>query len=432
MTKSTVRVPETDAVAGVNAYLTASDGIGGHIRQRAEDFLVDEIYTDRNDEQGRYQLVKVTKTDVETHHAVRELSRRLRISQKRISWAGTKDKRAVTTQRMSIDSVHLEAPLTIRKVVVEPIGRADKPISLGDLQGNSFCITIRAVEGPYERIVQAVRSVVDEMQNAGGVPNFFGIQRFGSIRPVNHLVGRALVEGNIERAVMTYIGKAFPDEPEDAKEARQSVANTYDFKAGLRHMPTRLRYERAMMNHLAKYPNDFDGALGCLSMNLQRLFVHSFQSYLFNRMLGSRVERGLPLNAGVDGDRVSIAEQRRVRTVVPKNIEEMNKSLAARAASVQMPVPGYDTQLSDGVIGQIEREVLAREDVDLDAFRVESCPRLASKGVMRNILLQTDIQFSVAPDECNAERVEVELVFSLAKGGYATTVLREVMKTRLF
>jgi len=196
-------------------------------------------------------------------------------------------------------------------------------------------------------------------------------------------------------------------------------------------MPVRLRYERAMLNHLAKYPNDFDGALGVLSMNLQKLFVHAFQSYLFNRMLSSRLEQGFPLAVGLDGDRVWTPDRERVRTVVPKNVQEVNRSLAAGTAFVQMPVPGYDTELSDGVIGQIERDVIDSEGVDLDAFSIESCPRLASKGVMRNILLPADVRFDVALDELTEDRVKVELRFFLPKGSYATTVLREVMKTRL-
>jgi tRNA pseudouridine13 synthase len=424
-------VPESDVTVGMTVYLTASRGIGGRIRQRAEDFVVNEVYADRFTSEGRYQLIKVTKTDTETHHMARELSRRLQISQRRISWAGTKDKRAVTTQRMSLDSILLAEPLSFGTVVAEPIGRSDRPISLGDLDGNDFVITVRAVDGIQNDVASAVGGVVEETRNARGLPNFFGIQRFGSIRPVNHVVGRALVDGDLERAVMTYIAKSFPDEPDDVKAVRQSVAETYDFKEALKHMPVRLRYERAMLNHLAKYPNDFDGALGVLSTNLQKLFVHAYQSYLFNQMLSSRLERGFPLGVGFDGDRVRALDRERVRTVVPKNVHEVNQSLAAGTASVQMPVPGYDTALSDGVIGQIERDVIASAGVNLDAFTIESCPRLASKGVMRNVLLPADIQFDVAPDELAEDRMKVELRFFLPKGCYATTVLREVMKTRL-
>jgi tRNA(Glu) U13 pseudouridine synthase TruD len=50
---------------------------------------------------------------------------------------------------------------------------------------------------------------------------------------------------------------------------------------------------------------------------------------------------------------------------------------------------------------------------------------------MRNVLLPADIRFDVAQDELAGDRVKVELRFFLPKGCYATTVLREVMKTRL-
>jgi tRNA pseudouridine13 synthase len=288
----------------MSIYLTASHGIGGKIRQQPEDFVVNEIYKEHRALDGRYQLVKVTKTDTETHHLVRDLSRRLRISQRRVSWAGTKDKRAITTQRMSLDSIYLEAPINVGNAIVEPVGRSDRPISLGDLEGNDFSITVRTVEGAQDDIARAVADIANEIDKACGVPNFFGIQRFGSIRPVNHLVGRALVEGDVEQAVMTYIGKPFLDEPEHVTEARQHVSDTHDFKEALQRMPVRLRYERAMLNHLANHPNDFDGALGVLSMNLQKLFVHSFQSYLFNLMVSSRLAHGFPLASEFDGNRM--------------------------------------------------------------------------------------------------------------------------------
>src|SRR5674536_207191 len=69
----------------MSVYLTASRGIGGQIRQQPKDFVVNEVYVEHRALDGRYQLVKVTKTDTETHHLVRDLSRRLRISQRRVS-----------------------------------------------------------------------------------------------------------------------------------------------------------------------------------------------------------------------------------------------------------------------------------------------------------------------------------------------------------
>ena len=73
-------------------YITDSPGCGGIIRSHPEDFLVDEVFEDLGYEGGRYLVIEVEKTDWDTHHLIREMSRHLRISQKRFGWAGTKDK----------------------------------------------------------------------------------------------------------------------------------------------------------------------------------------------------------------------------------------------------------------------------------------------------------------------------------------------------
>ena len=425
-----IPVPDADVKAGMEVYLTKFRGLGGKIRQNVEDFKVDEVYDNKFSVTGKYAIVKVTKVNAETHHVVRDLSRRLGISQKRISWAGTKDKRAVTTQRMSIYNVELKEPLAIPNVIVEPIGRADKPVALGDLRGNDFSMTIRCIEGPIEDVQARILAAVEEIHGEGGVPNFFGVQRFGSVRPVNQLVGKALLSGDMEGAVMTYMAMPFPDEPEAVKEARKFVWDTHNFKEGLKLLPLRLRYERAMMSHLIQSPGDYDGALNVLSINLQRLFVHAYQSYLFNRMLSMRIKRELPLSRGVDGDFVFLNEEKKLRTVVPKNIERINGMISEGRAFIQMPVPGYDTLISDGTIGEIEREVLESEGIAFDQFKLECCPRLRSKGVMRNVVLPTKIEFNVSNDDVNIGFTKVELRFYLQKGSYATSVLREIMKMK--
>ena len=426
-----IPVPDADVKAGMEVYLTKFRGLGGKIRQNVEDFKVDEVYDNKFSVTGKYAIVKVTKVNAETHHVVRDLSRRLGISQKRISWAGTKDKRAVTTQRMSIYNVELKEPLAIPNVIVEPIGRADKPVALGDLRGNDFSMTIRCIEGPIEDVQARILAAVEEIHGEGGVPNFFGVQRFGSVRPVNQLVGKALLSGDMESAVMTYMAMPFPDEPEAVREARKFVWDTHNFKEGLKLLPLRLRYERAMMSHLIESPDDYDGALNVLSINLQRLFVHAYQSYLFNRMLSMRIKRGLHLSRGVDGDFVFLNEEKKLRTVVPKNIERINGMISEGRAFIQMPVPGYDTSISDGTIGEIEREALESEGIALDQFKLECCPRLRSKGVMRNVVLPTKIEFNVSNDDLNTGFAKVELRFYLQKGSYATSVLREIMKMKL-
>src|SRR6266511_2970855 len=98
-----------ESLVGIAATLTSAPGLGGRIKASAEDFVVEEVSVDlpRSDD-GRYTAARLRTRNWETNRLVRELARALRISRKRISFAGTKDRRAVTTQL-----VQFEGPLEL-------------------------------------------------------------------------------------------------------------------------------------------------------------------------------------------------------------------------------------------------------------------------------------------------------------------------------
>ena len=143
-----------------------------------------------------------------------------------------------------------------------------------------------------------------ELEAIGGIPNFFGHQRFGTTRPITHLVGKAIVQGDFEEAAMLFLAKPSVHEHPASRQARQELQTTGNFKQAQENFPKQLRFERIMLNHLADNPGDFVGAFQSLPVKLQALFVQAHQSYLFNRFLSERVKHGLPLNEAVDGDYV--------------------------------------------------------------------------------------------------------------------------------
>ncbi len=207
-----------------------------------EDFVVREITNREEGKEGKYLILEITKRDWDTHHLTRTLAKVLQISQKRIGVAGTKDKRALTTQKISIfdiDASEIEN-VHLKDIELKVLGRSRKSIELGDLWGNDFIITIRDIASSPEETKKLLDKTTNEILAQSGVPNFFGIQRFGSIRPVTHLVGKAIVEGDLEKAALLYIAEPFPDEPDDTKKARQFVKETRDFKEGLKTYPLRL------------------------------------------------------------------------------------------------------------------------------------------------------------------------------------------------
>ena len=220
-----MEVPEIEKQIGMNLYFTDTEGLGGQLRQEIEDFIVKEVTNREEGKEGKYLILELTKRDWDTHHMTRTLAKILQVSQKRISVAGTKDKRALTTQKISIfdtDASEIER-IHLKDIELKVLGRSRKSVELGDLWGNDFIITIRNIESSPEETGSLLKKTTEEILAQGGVPNFFGVQRFGSVRPVTHLVGKDIVEGNFEKAALRYIAEPFPDEPEETKKARQFV-----------------------------------------------------------------------------------------------------------------------------------------------------------------------------------------------------------------
>ena len=429
-------VPETEKQMGVNLYSTDTEGLGGQLRQEVEDFIVKEITNREEGKEGKYLILKLVKRDWDTHHLTRTLAKILQISQKRISVAGTKDKRALTTQKISIFDIDASVieKVHLKDVELKVLGRSRKSVELGDLWGNDFIITIRNIARSPEETNRLLEKTTNGILNQGGVPNFFGIQRFGSVRPVTHLVGKAIVEGDFEKAALLYIAEPFPDEPEETRKVRQLVKETRDFKEGLKTYPLRLGHERAMMNHLIANPGDFAGAFLVLPKNLYRMFVHGYQSFIYNTILCRRIEKGLPLNEVVEGDIVCFKNERglpdssKTEKVTVGTVNAMNRLIKRNRAFVTAPLPGYDTEFASGIPGEIEQMIFKELEIPLQGFNIEEIPEMSSKGIRREILLQVEPKFEVDEDDLNPGKSKAVLEFMLPKGSYATTVLREYMK----
>ena len=196
---------------GKEEYLSKCEGIGGKLRKIPEDFEVLEFIEAktkphwtwaRENKDGRHCIVKIISKNWDTHMLVKELSRRLGIGQRAIGFAGTKDKRAISTQYFSLmASTEKIKKLEINNVDLELIHRTIKPIRLGNLIGNRFKIKITGTDGDKKKI----NDILGQLN--GGFPNYFGIQRFGAVRPITHLVGEKIVRGDYQGAVWDYLTK---------------------------------------------------------------------------------------------------------------------------------------------------------------------------------------------------------------------------------
>ncbi|MEM1798720.1 MAG: tRNA pseudouridine(13) synthase TruD, partial [Candidatus Jordarchaeales archaeon] len=221
---------------------------------------------------------------------------------------------------------------------------------------------------------------------------------------------------------------------EEAREARKHLAETLDFREALKVFPKYLVYERAMLNHLVKFPNDFVGAFRKLPRGLTLMFVHAAQSYIFNLVLSHRRELGLPLNRVVVGDfamtlKNSLPDS--VTLVDESNVDKINSWIEMGQAALALPVVGYDTSLPAGSPSEmIVRRILSTLGISLESFKMKSMPELGARGSFRQALVNPPILklLRVSEDD-ELKGVMALLSFSLPKGSYATCLMREIMKT---
>jgi len=444
-----------ERAVGIEYYVSDADGTGGRLRANPADFRVQEIEAfeaepiDADADAYPHLLLRVELRNWETNDFASTLASHLGISRERVSWAGTKDKRAVTTQLFTVDGIAPTDLPDLPRADCEVVGRTGRPILFGDLAGNEFAVTIRDPDRPKnapEITAQlatfggagvkekSAREVAggDDPVPVVGVPNFFGHQRFGSTRPVTHEVGLAIVRREWEEAVLAYVGNPHEREREDTREARAYVEETRDWAGALERYPTYLGYERSMLHRLterADDPVDFRAALKEVPSNLQRLFVHAAQSYAYNLMLSERLARGLPFDRPVAGDIVCFADtdipgafdvpdQDRTQRVTPERVETVTRHCRRGRAFVTGPLVGTETTLAGGEPGDIEQTVL--DEVGIQPSTFDLPEPFDSTGTRRAILVSTALEL---------DRDPLRASFRLPRGSYATVLLREYLKT---
>ena len=418
---------------GLEVFLTEGiPGIGGKLRKTPEDFQVDEIsILPPADPEGKFVIAKVWHRNWEANRLVRRLGSNLRIGRAKVGFAGTKDGRSVSTQLMSFNApIEAVQSLAIPDIEIRDAYRARRMISIGDLVGNRFKIGVADIDAGVDAkaICDSVKAKLDSI---GGFPNFFGIQRFGSVRPITHLIGKDLIRGDFEGAVMRYVANPMDEEGSEANDARRALQETRDFERAFREFPMKLSFERTMIGHIKDHPTDYVGALRLLPYNLLMMFVHAYQSFLFNRILSERIRKGISLREPEVGDLVlplsktNVPDHDNSILVSVDNLEKATRNAKEGKAFVSGLLYGTESVFADGRMGEIERKIVEAEEISKLDFQIVGLREASSKGSRREILSSyKDLAINVGEGEATFQ-------FTLTKGCYATTLLREFMKAEI-
>ncbi len=308
------------------------------LKQVPEDFQVFEISERFLDENGRFELYRMTKTELNTEQAVQIIADFLKIPRKRIGVAGTKDRNAITEQDITIEGNHKEHLRHFKheKIRLEYTGRFKESLRLGMLEGNRFVITVRGLKDEQLREIEKI-------------PNYFDEQRFSTN---NVELGRHILKSEF-------------------KEACEIISRTDR------------RFGEKIDAHLEENKNDYVGALLLMPRFVLLMYVHSFQSFLFNKAL------------------------------------EINNE------SELVPIIGFASELNPPY-DEIYETLLEEQEMVQRDFVVREIPWLTVEGTTRksHFNLESFKASKRTVDELNLGFEKQTLEFRLPKGCYATMAVK--------
>ena len=397
----------------MHPYLTADiPGCGGTIKQFPEDFQVDEIPSYLPCGSGEHCYLTIEKRGITTLEAINRIARALKVAERDIGYAGMKDAAGVTRQTISIQKITPEKAyaLKLEGIRVVSAERHTNKLKLGHLRGNCFRIVIRGVSDAAAERIPAILDIL----GTRGVPNYFGYQRYG-VQGNSHLIGMAMLRREWRECVEQLIGD--PDSVRDKEWSAAIIAYQQgDPGEALRLFPRHCRSERDLLQRLAARPGDYEKAFSTVHPRLKKLYLSAVQSFLFDQAVARRIEH---IDELMTGDLAWKHVNGACFLVGDAALEQ--ERVTAFEISASGPMFGCKMKRPDDAAWEIENEILVRAGVELSQFDMPGGLRM--EGERRPLRVPPgDLLWSVDGDTVTVE-------FTLPKGSYATSLLRELTKT---
>jgi tRNA pseudouridine13 synthase len=406
-------------VASSLPYLTEDlPPIPAAIKERDEDFFVEEIPAYLPSGEGDHVYFGIEKRGLTTMRAVREIAGALGVRPDQIGCAGLKDARGVTRQTMSLEHSDPDriAALALPRIKVLWVSRHRNKLRTGHLRGNRFAIKLREVDPAR---LGDVREALASLARRG-VPNYFGPQRFGA-RGDTWEIGRALLRHDFAEAVALVGGRPRAEDRGDVLRARELYEEgRLDEAADA--WPRGFGDNARLVRFLARRPGEHEKAIFGLDRKLLGLYASAYQSHLFNRVVAARVQAL---------DRVELGDLawKHDKGVVFRVDAPEAENPRAERGEISPSGPMYGERMSWPTErpGAFEAELLAGEGMTVDSFP-RSGPLKCAGGRRPLRFLPKEVSAEAGADEHGAF---IEVRFALDSGCYATVLLREVCKDGL-
>ena len=388
-------IPNLDSQIGILVYSTTFSGLGGKIRVEPEDFEVSELISEKSkksmNEQNGYAVYKLKKRKIDTNHALSGIFRQKGI---RLKSLGLKDASAVTEQFVcsgnkgkSIENFSSD------KYSLEHLGFVKKPLSKKDMIGNHFKLKISECQNKLESFTEYDK-----------ILNFYGYQRFGSKRPVTHLIGKSILQQDFEKTVNLILSFTSSYDSKENTEIRQKLSDKSNYKQYFDQVPLQMDIERIVLKEMIEHGEPIR-AIRAIPVSLRRFYVQAYQSFIFNQSLSA---------AFLDGENLFEAQTGDVcfdhNGIIGKYVKGMDQNLA-------LPFVGYSYYKKTRFDFQISK-ILQQEELSPKDFFIKEMQEASSEGGFRQAAIQCS--------DYSAHDNVIE--FSLSRGSFATILLREIMK----
>ncbi|KAA8651408.1 hypothetical protein EYZ11_009216 [Aspergillus tanneri] len=471
---------------------------------------------------GPYLHFTIYKENKDTMEIISFIARQLRMNAKNFQFAGTKDRRGVTVQRACAHRVQIgqlvKLNAYLRNATIGDFEHRQHGLELGDLNGNEFVVTLRECDIPgidvgsgEAAVAEATELVSSALRNLRerGYFNYYGLQRFGTFATRTDTVGLKMLQSDFKGACDAILHYS-PDTLAAAEAGENCTALiSADDKAraeaikifetsnqcseALDKLPRKFSAESNLIRHLSRSRNDYRGALQVIPRNLRLMYVHAYQSRVWNFAAGERWR--LYGDKVVEGDLVLIHEHHDKEdasdtaagafsdvdadgeVIIAPGATDSSyvgftraRALTAEEAAsdkytifdVVLPLPGFDVLYPANAMADWYKQFMGSEKGGgLDPYSMRrQWKDISLSGSYRKLLsrmgpdyscevklysrddeqfIQTDLDKLNGKEEGAAaaefsqpgDKVAVVLKFQLGASQYATMALRELMKGKV-
>ncbi|CAD8124141.1 unnamed protein product [Paramecium sonneborni] len=408
------------------------------------------------------------KRNLDSINAGMFISKQLGLSNKHFAIAGTKDKRGVTTQWASLQGMEISQLIEIQErkfwnqnILMIDYSYQDQGMRLGDLYGNQFIVTLRFLNELTQNQQWELAKNIENVKLHGFV-NYFGLQRFGSKNKIKtHQIGKEIIKKNWKECIRMII---LSSQQEDYEKVNQ-LFDLDDFITMSNLINPRLRIEKQLIDNLLQNGvHNYFTALQSLPRNARELYLHAYQSYIWNKMASMRLQKygnkvvvGDIVSANVTEEGADNEEDDIIQQITEEDEKQYKKQTVSTCILVtelnisqytfdQVVLPIYGHKITipeESIVSQLLQDIFQEELITKQDFE-EASNKFFIDGNFRYLVqIPTEVEHQLFKyqnkdqdvvdsfGELQIDEGEYQgllIKFKLKKSSYATMLIRELTK----